>query len=177
MRGAETHPLATLFEFESWEHFRRTYDLLPAQSSGVYQINSPVSQFLMRTGITLFKGMSFEDLPPNAKDLPLTDRRLAADVIDLIIAERDRAAGCFGVMVCDEHHRGLQPIVVNQVPDDAEAADLASFLDLLLPLVSQNGGSIIVGRGRPEGRRPRDRDREWHQQAIDSCRTVSPSGS
>ena len=115
-------------------------------------------------------GMSFEDLPPNAKDLPLTDRRLAADVIDLIIAEKDRAAGCFGVMVCDEHRRGLQPIVVNEVPADAEAADLASFLDLLLPLVSQKRGSIVVGRGRPVGRRPSDRDREWHQQAIDSCR-------
>ena len=59
---------------------------------------------------------------------------------------------------------------MNEVPDDAEASDLASFLDLLLPLVSHRGGSIVLGRGRPAGRRPNDRDREWHQQAIDSCR-------
>ena len=59
LRGAETHPLATLFEFDSWEQFRRAQGLLPPRSSGVYQINSPVSQFLMRTGITLFKEMHF----------------------------------------------------------------------------------------------------------------------
>ena len=51
-----------LVEFDSWEQFRRSYDLLPPRSSGVYQINSPVSQFLMRTGVTLFKEMRFEDL-------------------------------------------------------------------------------------------------------------------
>lgn len=78
LRGAGTHPLATLFEFESWEHFRRTYDLLPPQSSGAYQINSPVSQFLLRTGITLFKGMSFEDL-----------RRLQLDIETLSLNPRD----------------------------------------------------------------------------------------
>ena len=78
LRGAETHPLATLFEFDSWEQFRRAYDLLPPRSSGVYQINSPVSQFLMRTGVTLFKEMSFEDL-----------RRLQLDIETLSLNPRD----------------------------------------------------------------------------------------
>lgn len=78
LRGGETHPLATLFEFDSWEHFRRTYDLLPAQSNGVYQVNSPVSQFLMRTGITLFNEMSFEDL-----------RRLQLDIETLSLNPQD----------------------------------------------------------------------------------------
>lgn len=78
LRGAATHPLATLFEFDSWEYFRHSYDLLPAQSSGVYRINSPVSQFLMRTGITLFKGMNFEDL-----------RRLQLDIETLSLNPQD----------------------------------------------------------------------------------------
>jgi DNA polymerase elongation subunit (family B) len=78
LRGAQTHPLATLVEFDSWEHFRRSYDLLPAKSSGIYQINSPVSQFLLQTGITLFKGMSFEDL-----------RRLQLDIETLSLNPRD----------------------------------------------------------------------------------------
>ncbi len=46
--------------------------------------------------------MTFEELPPNAQDLPLTDPRVAADVIDLIISNRDRSEGCVGVMVCDQ---------------------------------------------------------------------------
>ncbi|HET9661646.1 MAG TPA: 3'-5' exonuclease [Thermomicrobiales bacterium] len=78
LRGAGTHSLATLFEFDSWEQFRRAYDLLPPQSSGAYQVNSPVSQFLMRTGITLFKGMRFEDL-----------RRLQLDIETLSLNPRD----------------------------------------------------------------------------------------
>ncbi|MGH2548354.1 MAG: 3'-5' exonuclease, partial [Thermomicrobiales bacterium] len=78
LRGAGTHPLATLFEFDSWEHFRRTRDLLPTPTHGVYQINSPVSQFLMRTGVTLFKGMVFEDL-----------RRLQLDIETLSLNPKD----------------------------------------------------------------------------------------
>ena len=78
LRGAGTHPLAALFEFDSWDHFRRAYDLLPPQSGGAYQINSPVSQFLMRTGVTLFKTMQFEDL-----------RRLQLDIETLSLNPRD----------------------------------------------------------------------------------------
>jgi DNA polymerase elongation subunit (family B) len=78
LRGSETHPLATLFEFDSWEQFRRTYDLLPPRSNSVYQVNSPVSQFLMRTGITLFNDMSFEDL-----------RRLQLDIETLSLNPQD----------------------------------------------------------------------------------------
>src|SRR5215207_1399603 len=78
LRGGETHPLATLVEFDSWEQFRRAYDLLPSQSSNAYRVNSPVNQFLMRTGITLFKEMRFEDL-----------RRLQLDIETLSLNPRD----------------------------------------------------------------------------------------
>lgn len=78
LRGAMTHPLATLFEFDSWEQFRRAADLLPLQSGGVYRNMSPVSQFLIRTGITLFKGMSFEEV-----------RRLQLDIETLSLNPRD----------------------------------------------------------------------------------------
>ncbi|HET7398970.1 MAG TPA: hypothetical protein VFJ94_10655 [Intrasporangium sp.] len=113
--------------------------------------------------------MTFEDLPSRPQDIPLTDARVAADVIDLIIGDQDRADGCVGVMVCDDQHRGIQPVVVSDVPHDADSSGLAQLLDLLLPLVASNGGSVLVGRGRPRGGVPNDLDRQWHQQAIDSC--------
>lgn len=78
LRGAETHPLSTLVEFESWEHFRGAHDLLPSRSRGIYRIESPVSQYLMRTGITLFQDMIFEDL-----------RRLQLDIETLGLNPRD----------------------------------------------------------------------------------------
>lgn len=114
--------------------------------------------------------MSFEDLPDSAKQMPLTDSRLRADVIDLIILEEDRAAGCVGLMLCDSDDRGVQPVVLKGVPDDADRVEFARLLDLVLPLVAATDGSVIIGRGRPRGTRPNDSDRGWHEQAIRSCR-------
>ena len=113
--------------------------------------------------------MTFEDLPPRANEIPLTNRRVAADVIDLIIGDADRAAGCVGVMICDSEGRGIQPVVLHDVPPDAEASGLAQLLDMLLPLVAEKGGGLLIGRGRPHGTAPNDTDRAWHQMAIDRC--------
>jgi DNA polymerase elongation subunit (family B) len=96
LRGAETHPLATLVEFDAWEQFRRSYDLLPPRSSGFYQVNSPVSQFLMRTGITLFKGMSFEDL-----------RRLQLDIETLSLNPQDSEGAVVMIALKQGDHEEL----------------------------------------------------------------------
>jgi hypothetical protein len=113
-------------------------------------------------------GMTFEDLPPRASTIPLTDRRVAADVIDLIIGDTDRATGCVGVMICDDEHRGVQPLVLHDMLDDAEAS-LVQLLGLLLPLVVERKGSVLIGRGRPRGTMADDVDRAWHERAIDLC--------
>ncbi len=85
--------------------------------------------------------MTFEDLPPRASEIPLTNRRVAADVIDLIISDADRATGCVAVMICDSEDRGIQPVVLHDVPTDAEASGFAQLLDMLLPLVAENDGA------------------------------------
>lgn len=72
-------------------------------------------------------------------------------------------------MVCDSHDRGIQPIVLTDVPDDADSSGLRQLLELLLPIVAEDGGSVLIGRGRRRGSAPTDLDREWHQQAIESC--------
>ena len=38
-----------------------------------------------------------------------------------------------------------------------------------LPLVAENDGAVLIGRGRPHGTAPNDTDRAWHQMAIDRC--------
>ena len=114
--------------------------------------------------------MTFEDLPQDVRDIPLTDHRIAADVIDLLIGDGDRRAGCVALMVCDEEHRGILPIVLSDVPHDADLGALVSLLDLLLPLVVERGASLLMGRGRPGDGVPTDVDRAWHQQTLESCR-------
>lgn len=53
---AGDHPLAGLREFDSWR------ELSAAKSEVAFSLNDPVQQFLLRTGRTLFKGMTFESL-------------------------------------------------------------------------------------------------------------------
>lgn len=113
--------------------------------------------------------MTFEDLPPRASQIPLTDVRVAGDVIDLIIGETDRAGGCVGLMICDEQHRGVQPILLHDVPADREADGLVTLLELVLPLIAERHGSLLIGRGRPRGTVADDVDRTWHQAAIERC--------
>jgi hypothetical protein len=113
--------------------------------------------------------MTFRDLPPDIRDRPLTDPGLAADVIDLIIGDEARASGCVGLMLCDRDDRGIQPVVLSDVPENASSEGLRQLLDLLLPVVAEARGSVLVGRGRRRGSAPNDLDREWHQQAIDCC--------
>ncbi|GAA2479642.1 hypothetical protein GCM10009858_16520 [Terrabacter carboxydivorans] len=120
-------------------------------------------------GPVTMAGMTFQDLPPRASEIALTDRRVAADVIDLIISDADRANGSVGVMICDAEHRGIQPVVLHDVPPDAGVSGLAQLLDLLLPLVSESGGSVLIGRGRARGAAPNDLDRAWHEMAIARC--------
>ena len=113
--------------------------------------------------------MTFEDLPPRASEIPLTDAVVAGDVVDLLIGEADRANGCVGLMICDERHRGIQPVVVHDVSDDPGADGLVGLLELVLPLVGESRGSLLVARGRPHGSVGDDIDRVWHQAAIDLC--------
>ena len=95
--------------------------------------------------------MSFHDLPPDIRDRSLTDPRLAADVIDLIIGDEARARGSVGLMLCDDGDRGLQPVVLTDVPENASSDGLRQLLDLLLPVVAEDRGSVLIGRGRHRG--------------------------
>ena len=117
-------------------------------------------------------GMTFEDLPDRANEIPLTDSVVAGDVIDLIIGLADRAGGCLALMICDDEHRGVQPVLVGEVPEDADPSGLVNLLHAVAPMLRESGGSVLVGRGRAHGVRATDADREWHEAAIRTCREV-----
>jgi hypothetical protein len=114
--------------------------------------------------------MSYHDLPPDARSIPLTDNVIQSDVIDLVLDLDQRRGGAVALMLCDEADRGVQPIVLSDLPPDAPAADLRTLLDLLLPMIGEAHGSVLLGRGRRRGLMPTDNDRAWHQEAIESCR-------
>lgn len=114
--------------------------------------------------------MSYHDLPPDVRSIPLTDSVIQRDVIDLVLDLEQRRGGALALMLCDEADRGIQPIVLSDLPSDASVGDLRSLLDLLLPMIGDDGGSVLVGRGRRRGLTPTDNDRAWHQETLDACR-------
>ncbi|WP_457253087.1 hypothetical protein [Pedococcus sp. P5_B7] len=114
--------------------------------------------------------MSYHDLPPDARSIPLTDNVIQSNVIDLILDLDQRRGGALALMLCDEADRGVQPIVLSDLPSDAPATDLRSVLDLLLPMIGADHGAVLVGRGRRRGLMPTDNDRAWHQETVEACR-------
>ena len=113
--------------------------------------------------------MSYEDLPAGLRTIPLTDNTIQADVIDLILGIDERRSGALALMLCDEADRGVQPIVLSDLPPEAPAVEVRSLLDLLLPMVGETSGAILLGRGRRRGLMPTDNDRAWHQATIEAC--------
>jgi hypothetical protein len=114
--------------------------------------------------------MSYEDLPADLRHIPLTDPAVQVDVVDLMLGPEVRHSGAVALMVCDDLDRGIQPIVLSDVPDAADTTGLRQLLDLLLPMIGEEKGAVLVGRGRRRGLLPTERDREWHQCAIAACR-------
>ena len=113
--------------------------------------------------------MSYHDLPPDARSIPLTDNVIQADVIDLILDIDQRRGGALALMLCDDADRGIQPVVLTDLPVEASADELRSLLDLLLPMIGEDDGAVLVGRGRRRGLMPTDNDRAWHQETIAAC--------
>ena len=113
--------------------------------------------------------MSYQDLPADLRTIPLTDNVIQADVIDLLLDIEERRSGALAVMVCDADDRGVQPIVLSDIPPNAPGVAVRRLLDLILPMVADIHGAILVGRGRRRGLMPTDTDRAWHQATIEAC--------
>lgn len=115
--------------------------------------------------------MTFEDLPKGrSRELDLSDHTHGADVIDLITMDADRELGCFTAMLCDDMDRGRQPICLKELGRGAAPDPMADLLGMVLPLLTQTGGSILMARGRPGRLLATDEDRAWHERAIELCR-------
>ncbi len=116
--------------------------------------------------------MSYRDLPPDLSTISLDDPATAADVIDLILDPDDRELGSVGIMLCDADFRGLQPVVVGDLPRDLAPERLGWDLEPILSVVAEHDGSVILGRGRPGGLLLTDDDRAWHQAVLDLCQQL-----
>jgi hypothetical protein len=115
--------------------------------------------------------MSFEDLPKGWARRPITDEAIFADVIDLVVTDRDRANGAIYVILCAPDGRMVQPCAVTDV-DRLAAADRREPFEAFAQAAAERmpGGGIVVAIARSGRVDTVDSDREWHEAAISVCR-------
>lgn len=111
--------------------------------------------------------MSFDDLPHDWPERPLTDPRLLADVLDLVVTSRSRDRGALYVLLCDDADRLLQPIAVDDVPPAPEPAECDRVLQAVLGPVADlvPHGSFLVAVARPGGLSVTPADDGWAESA------------
>jgi hypothetical protein len=113
--------------------------------------------------------MSFDDLPEGWKERPLTEPRLVADVLDLMVSDADRCAGALAVLLCDEQGRLLQPGIISDLDYDASEAErsalLASFVTNLVPWFD----SVLFALARADGLSITADDERWARAVQYAC--------
>ena len=104
--------------------------------------------------------MSFEDLPRDWPDIPLTDPTHIADVLDIFVSMQARLDGSLLILVCDPLRCPVQPILVEDIerrpPDDSThalgrmAATIADALPgaTALCAIARRGGLSITADDR-----------------------------
>lgn len=122
--------------------------------------------------------MGFQNLPDDWPDLPLTEPQLLADVLDLVVMERDRRAGGLGVLICDGHQRLAVPVMISEPDDLASDEDRRVGLETIARSVrgfdlGEGGGTgrpgIHLAIARRDGLSVTKSDRAWQRAAATVC--------
>lgn len=111
--------------------------------------------------------MTFHDLPPHSRDLPLDDPTLRADLVDLVVSLEAREGGCLALLLLDDDHVCTTPVLVEQmgVPDASQVREvLRTFLGRLA------APAAVVAIGREGSGLFTDADRACHQAVVEECR-------
>lgn len=106
--------------------------------------------------------MSFEDLPPNWTELPLSTPGLAGDVVDLVLSESLRAENTMLLLPCDERDVGYPtPVILGDtdwfVAEDKRREMLDALAGIDLP-------SVVLALSSPH-RLPTEVVDKWHTDA------------
>lgn len=131
--------------------------------------------------------MSFEDLPANMREIPLSDPVFIADVLDLFVSMQDRYDGGLLLLLCDDERRVVQPVMIHDIevappPDTVEVlTNLMTGIADLIP-----GITVLAAVARPGRLRVFPGDEHWarviHRAAAGTVELigvhlVTPAGS
>ncbi len=106
--------------------------------------------------------MNYDELPPQWPTIPLADPAHIANVLDLFVDQRARASGSLLILICDELHRPVQPLLIEAL-DDAPPADYLEVLGRMARTISQGNprASVLCALARRDRLRVTTRDQTW----------------
>ena len=115
--------------------------------------------------------MTFRDLPKDIAQRPLINEKLVADLLDLLIGDRDRRDGCLLIVVCDNESRLVQPIVITEMPGrpDLQVIESAVAIVVASMVESEPDGALLVALGRRSGLSITADDQAWVQAIERGC--------
>jgi hypothetical protein len=115
--------------------------------------------------------MTFQDLPTDIAERPLTNEKLIADLLDLLIGEQDRHDGCLLLAVCDSESRLIQPIVITEMPGRPDLQVIESAIDIIVSAMADTNpdGAILVALGRRSGLSITADDHAWVRAIERGC--------
>ena len=114
--------------------------------------------------------VSFDDLPEGWQKRPLTDPRLVADVLDLVVSDADRLAGGLAVLLCDERGRLVQPGVISELDFDSSEAERSQMLSIFVTTLAPHFESILFALARADGLSITADDQSWARAVQHACR-------
>jgi hypothetical protein len=113
--------------------------------------------------------MSFQDLPDGWNDRPLTDPRLVADVLDLIVSDADRRAGGLAMLLCDDEGRLQQPVFISDLDYDSSETERALMFGRFVARLAEQVDSILFALAREDGLSITDDDQSWARAIQYAC--------
>jgi hypothetical protein len=112
--------------------------------------------------------MTFEDLPKDWSDRPLTDPALVSGVLDLVVFEKDQAAGAVRFLLCDDEARLVQPCTIGELPVTMTQAERVHFVSVMVEGMGHRG-AMIVALARDDGLSITADDQAWRRAAQEAC--------
>ncbi|GAA2184079.1 hypothetical protein GCM10009785_30510 [Brooklawnia cerclae] len=116
--------------------------------------------------------MSFQDLPPNWSDLPLDDPTHCANIVDLVVGERDRACNSLLLLPCTPQRVPLPtPMLVADMP---WGEDPQPLFDMWAHMPDEFCSGLLLATSHPGIGQPA-RHRAWlHNAAAGFARLGIP---
>jgi hypothetical protein len=113
--------------------------------------------------------MSFQDLPDDWIQRPLTDPRHVADVLDLIVSDADRRAGGLAMLLCDDQGRLQQPVFISDVDHDSSEAERCLMFSRFVGHLASQVDSILFALARADGLSITADDESWARAIQYAC--------